>query len=322
MKLHCLIPSWAKTTIPLLFCFFILLLPVFSFGQGTDSPRSRDAGGDISGWVEGPDGNITEGEVELRQDGVYIRAFWDLQPLGDFYFNDVPPGTFQLVFMDFSEIPMSDVYEVEVVSNRTSNVVIYVPFTVSGMPCDEKLDMGLDGYFDFVYGLLDENSGGFGFLSEMGMDRVALMYGECKTIENDELIEMLPETDQELVVDLRLALEDYCWAYYAVTFFMGTGATHFPTRSIAWREEFIEDVIMSIRKPVQVSEAEVSEAMDILDQLEFAVDYEYEPWGDEESETLYYETLDEYYLILENLNEIVLELPDDILVMVGEYIEI
>lgn len=282
---------------------------------------SRDVTGSISGWVESPDGNITDGRIQLLQDGYYFMEFWNLGPMGEFQFDNIPPGIYELIFLDFGELPVCDRIEVEVESNRVSNVVIHVPFTLTDMPCDEKLDMGLNGYYDFVYGLLEENSSQDMFLSEMGQDRVAQIYGDCKAESNDLLLENLPRTDRELVENLRTAIENYEWSYYAVMFFMGTGAGHFGTRTQPWREEFIEKVILDISYPPSVSDELLDESMDILYHLYSAIDDVGEPYWDEESEEFFYETLDAYSDSVDELNNAVTELPEGIIVMVGNYLE-
>jgi hypothetical protein len=259
--------------------------------------------------------------VELHKNGEYLNDFWDLEPDGGFFFEDLTPGTYQLKFKDIGEIPVGDTYDVEVEANQVAEIVIYIPVSVSGMTCDERLDMGLEEYLDFANSFFEDSSDDYVFLSEMGDDRVHQMYGDCKAAANDILIEELSRSDRELVTNLRTTLEDYEWMYYAITFFMGTGAAHNGTRTQPYREEFIEDVIRAIDNPDSVTDAQVADAIQVLDDLESVLDSVGEPYWDDDSEAIFYETQDEYSDAVAELKTAVMDLPDGIIVMVGDYLE-
>ncbi|MCX6646897.1 MAG: hypothetical protein NTY09_11190, partial [bacterium] len=219
------------------------------------------------------------------------------------------------------EIPVGDTYEVEVEAYLYSEVNIYIPVSVSGMTCDERLDMGLEGYMDFVGGFFEDNVDPTAFLSEMGQDRVSQMYGDCRAAVNDALIDELPRSDREPVTNLRATLEQYEWMYYAITFFMGTGAAHNGSRTQAYREEFIDDVIFALENPDPVSDREVDDAIQVLDDLESVLDSVGEPYWDDDSEQIFYQTQDEYSDAVAGLKTAVMDLPDGIIVMVGDYLE-
>jgi hypothetical protein len=259
--------------------------------------------------------------VELHQGSEFLNEFWDLEPDGEFSFEDLTPGTYQLKFKDLGEIPVGETYEVEVVANRDTEVNIYIPVSVSGMSCEERLGMGLQGYLDFVGGFFEDNGDPTAFLSEVGDDRVHSMYGECKAAANDELISELSRSDRELVTNLRATLQEYEWMYYAIEFFMGTGASHNGTRTQPYREEFIEDVIRAIENPDSVTDREVDDAIQVLDDLESVLDSVGEPYWDDYSENLFYQTQDEYSDAVAGLKTAVMDLPDGIIVMVGDYLE-
>ncbi len=304
------------------FAFLLVVItPIFSYGKQNDTPQSSDATGSISGAVVCPSGDLIDGRVMLLEDGIYFMEDWNLGTGGEFTFDEIPAGNYELLFYDGGEIPLGDYYEVEVESGRNTEVIITVPFTVSGMPCEEKLEMGINGYYEFVYSLLDDTRYTYTFLSERGMDWVAIEYGDCKAEENDQLIEdALPEYERDMILELRDALEDFECGYYSIHFFMGTGAVHFGIRTLPWREEFIGSVIKSVENPGSVSVDDINGAIKILDRLESTVDSAGEQYWDDESEVFYYETMDDFFDAAMNLREISLELPDDILVMVAEFV--
>ena len=309
-----------RITIALFTLLFVVGIPVLSYGGLQDASDSRDAFGSITGNVVCPMGDIINGRVVLLEDGKYFDEDWDLGSDGEFSFDEVPPGDYELLFYEHGEIPLGEFVDVEVDAGRNTEVTITVPFTIDGMPCNEKLDMGITGFYDFIDSLLEDPETSVGWFSEMEQDWIAQVYGECKAQENDILIAGLSESDREIILELRGTLEDFEWGYYSVHFFMGTGAGHFGSRTLPWREEFIDSVIRRVDNPKAVTDDEISEAMDILDSLESAVEDAGEPYWDEETEVIFYETLDEFNDAASHLREITLELPDVILVMVAEYV--
>ncbi len=310
------------TRIAIALCTFLLVViaPVFSYAQQEDTTEiGNEEFGSITGVVVCPIGDPIDGRVVLFEGGDYLMHDWDMGPDGEFSFDEIPPGTYGLAFYEFGEIPLGNLHEVEVVAGGNTEIAISVPFTVSGMPCEEILEMGIDGFYDFIYELGDPE-GSYTWLSEMGVDRVTQLYGECRTEANDLLIDALPESEQERILEVRDALQHFGWSYYQVHFFLGTGAGHFGSRTIAWREDFIGDVVDAVDTPDTVSEDELNEAVDILDRLDSAVRTIDGSYWDEETEELFHEAQDEFRDAISHLREIAQELPDYMLVMVADYV--
>ncbi len=301
----------------------VLLMMVLSgsvHAQDWDIPQSRDTTGTISGTIFVIDGGKIDGTVELLINDAYIAEFWNLDESGEFYFEGIAPGTYQLLFFDFGEILMGETKGVRVEAGRNTDVTITVYFTLSGMVCQDILEMGIEGYFEFVDDLLLESGDAYGWLSERGEDRVAQIYGDCKADENDLLVENFPDDEQDRFFELREVLEDFEWGYYSVMFFMGTGATHFGIRTQSWREEFLGDVIAGNGKQSEVSIEELDEALDILNNLESAISTSEGEYWDEDFEDLYRDTVNEFLAAAERVRELALTLRDPITVMVADYV--
>ncbi len=309
------------TRIAIALCTFLLVViaPVFSYAQQEDTTEiGNEEFGSITGVVVCPIGDPIDGQVVLYQGGDYVTSDRDIGPDGGFSFDEIPPGTYGLAFYEFGEIPLGNLHEIEVLSGRNTEVTITIPFTITGMPCEEMLEMGFDEFYDFIYQLGDPE-GSYTRLSEMGEDRVAEQYGECKVEENDLLIDALPESEQERIQGLRAALQDFQWNYFNVHWFQGSGAGHFRRRSIAPREDFLGDVVDAVGTPDTVSEDEINKAIDILDNLDLVV-ISYDSFSNEETEELFHQAQDELHASISHLREFALELPDYMLVMVADYV--
>ena len=180
--------------------------------SATVSHGETESKASITGHVMCERGSFLDGMVELlMNDEVadYVYVYED----GYFEFNDVQPGTYNLAFKDLGEIPIEGSLRVEVTANRNLNVNLAIPYAFSGLPCDEMLKLGWDGYNDLIGDAFNRHGVKDWWLSEVASDKVALAWGDCKYEENKSLAGALHPDQSEEIRMIRKALMNFCLLY-------------------------------------------------------------------------------------------------------------
>ncbi len=112
--------------------------------------------GSISGVVVCDCEGIVEGEV-------IIRSMLDIRPWEDeacqrieidsnaeFTFTEIDPGIYRLLFFEHDVLMTQDPILVEVCPGETSYVVIELTILILGMPCDQMIELGIDGFWSLI----------------------------------------------------------------------------------------------------------------------------------------------------------------------------
>jgi hypothetical protein len=295
----------------------MLLVIVPAILAGASQSKNSEETGSVSGYLICERGSLSDGVIELWNDEAmvderYIYEDWN------FEFEEVRPGTYYLAFKDIGEIPIGDRVMVEVTPGKTARVTITIPHAFSGMPCDEMLELGWDGYNDAIDDAFREHGYEYSWLSEMGLDRIAQAWGDCKLRDNDQLIAAMPDDQADEIWAIRETLMDFEYDFYNVLFFGGTGAFHNATRTVVGREIFIEEVMNCYGRPRDVDQSTIDGALNTLKQLKGIVEgYNAEDYGmDEEG---FRDALSSLRESATRLRELASGLRSDIMVMVADY---
>jgi len=308
-----------RSAVTLFISVALLLTSTVSYAIG-DSVKTVDEGGSIYGYIVMDDGSFIDGSVTVRDGDLWIDEYF-LYDDDYFEFIDLPEGLYTLYYYDIGEIPVSEGIDVSVRAGQGTDITLYVPYTFSGMSCDELMDWTYDEYRFAIDEAFQEAGFDYGWLSEMGEDRVADTYGQCALDLNNLRLEEMDPMYADLIFDVREAITEFEWAYYNVTFFQGTGSWHFPTRAIVDREYLVSTLIDFHYDPWQPDKTQMGYAMDVVDRLPDAADPYTGNWYSDQDAEDYQQALDDYTYAAEMLAYAMLNLDDDALVEVAEYIE-
>jgi len=300
----------------------IALIPGLNTAWGQPAQYSSEYG-TISGVVTCERGDLVDGTVQLIQDEVILAECY-LSDDHSFTFEEVPPGTYQIMFLDLNEIPTGEPVSVNVATGKTCEVNLVIPFALSGLPCDEMLEMGWNGYNDAIYEACLSHGHEYTWLSEVVMDKVARAWGACKRSENDELMITFPPEMVDEINAIRDALESFEWAYYNVAFYGGTGAFHNGSRTVVGREIFIGEIIMEIIGGsgdfYDVDTDKIEDAQVIFDNL-LEISAKFNPDYYSFDEDNFREALSELDASCERLKELASGLDDGYMVAVANYVK-
>jgi hypothetical protein len=257
----------------------ILLLIILSFstsGSSTPDKLQSDPGtGSIEGVVEVLSGGMIDGGVGVMQDSIYNGFYGFIEQDYSFQVLGLAPGTYQVQYLDLEEIPLGKPVTVTIRGNETVHITISVPWTYSGMPCNELLERSFDDFHREVLNTIGPNDESV-WLSELGEDRVSMLYGLCRRDENDSAMAACSGGAQNLIEDIRAKVEDFEVNYYFATFYGGTGMGHNSSRSIVGREELIKEIVGYYTQPygedrmfgAESAESIIADLNAIVDQVE------------------------------------------------------
>jgi hypothetical protein len=254
--------------------FMTAILVLLSHGDALSQETGQIEYSFATGSITGQVVSLTiNGELDGQifiDDGIHSIDPVQIDTEGGFSFARLLPGTYILQFKDFGEIPLGYPVTVHVAQQQTTNVILNIPMSLSGMSCDSKLAMGFDGYASLVdWAFAEFGKGEDAFLSEIGQDSVAEGYGECKLAENDLRLGSLSPEIAKRIKSIRTAIEAVEDDYFSLSFYGGTAAGHSARRAIASREDLINTLINFYvdEYPVTPALANVKAAHDIIDSL-------------------------------------------------------
>jgi hypothetical protein len=166
--------------------------------------------GDIQGRVISSLDGTPNGKIEIKQDiwGEAINSF-NLSSDGSFSIERLEPGKYYLSYYESgflgydlnAKTYLGEDKAIEIISGQEVTVDINIPYTASGITCQQLLSIGFDKWYSTV------------FLSDLPSNAekswIIGKCGECQDVENNILIAALQEDQQQNIIKLQNALGMY-----------------------------------------------------------------------------------------------------------------